>query len=147
MKLLKFEKPILKYYAVGFTPLLIFLAVFELLEVSYFNFLFFIVTFCWNFTLRSPGLIERSGSLAYRFSFIKFICTYDGVLTKLPVCERNVYAKIFFRSLAPFSFVLFVSLLTGEGNLLYSVLAVVIFEAIYALAVKKDYISESSSLN
>lgn len=140
MKIINIEKPILRFYLVGFIPILFVYIIFELLNVSYMNFLYFTVSYCWNYSLRSPGIRERVATLAYRFTFIKFTNNLDDLLTKPKICERNNYIKLLFRSFAPLSFICLIFILTGDGNFLFCLFGVVLFESVFEIAVRKDYI-------
>jgi len=140
LKFKKLEKTTMKYYAVGFIPLCVLYILFELFNIGYFNLLFFIVSYCWNFTLRSPGIEQRAASPAYKFSFIKFICFYDRFLTKFEICHKNNIIRLVSRSLAPFSFTLCIFIAAAEGNLIFSFLGSALFEFFYAFAIKKKFL-------
>ena len=126
-----------KYYIVSFFIVGICWMILSLLQVEFVNITFFLTAFIWHFALLTPGLKEKVMTNHHKLSFLAIVVRMNHYLQIFINVKRFPHSPSFIRGLSPaiFTFLLFV--LGGNGNILFTILGSVCFEASYLMIIKK----------
>ena len=119
------------FYLLFFIPLLIVVIILLFLKVLFISILFFCVAYTWHMALVTPGMREKVYSKAYRFSFLRVIFQWHDAGEKIFNTRDRKRVTLLLRTSSPFIFTFAVRLVAGSGNLLFSLLASLLFETIY----------------
>jgi len=130
-----------KYYIIGLVPYIFIVIVFEIINFSFLNKIFFYLAYFWNFYLLIPNITTAINKKRYRFSFVKLIFFANEKIQTLN-SKNNQYLESLLRSLSPFIFVLIFFLISNEGNMLFPLLGSLTFESIIKLQNRYQFLKK-----
>lgn len=122
-----------KYYFVTFTVLLVLNGLFNFIDLSYPNIIFFTTAYVWHLALLTPGLKEIVLVTHHRLSFLAIIVRANHYLQLFINLKRVPFASSFIRALSPMIFTCLLYYVSGEGYILFTLLGSFTFELVYYL--------------
>lgn len=134
-----------RYYFFSLITLMILWGILALLPIQFVNIVFFITTFVWHFTLLTPGIREKILSSGQRYSFLSVIVRINHYLQLFINLKNIPFASSIIRAISPLVFTLILLVFGGTGNLMFSLMGSVCFEAFYHFL--KPWITEISPLS
>jgi len=125
------KKKVLGKYYILVLPILFFSIIFlKLIDASFFNLIFFVVSFLWQVLLRAPYIEPKVTSRKMRFSFLKLIYSFNEFLINNFAGRESKIKESLIRMASPIMFVALLILISNEGNILYGVTGCLISEII-----------------
>jgi hypothetical protein len=128
-----------RYYLISFITAAIFWLIFILLDIDFINVTFFIMSYIWHFTLLVPGIRENLLKRKIKYSFLSIVVKVNYYLQLFLPTEKIPYGASVVRAISPFLFSSVLLIAGGIGNLLFTLLGSLVFEAIYlVMKVRRD---------
>lgn len=126
-----------RYYLISMITFLISWGALWLFKVEFVNNLFFITSYVWHFTLLTPGLKEKMLIQKQRLSFINVVVRVNYYLQLFIKIDRFSFGPSIIRAISPLVFTSLLLIVGGSGNILFTILGSVMFEAAQFLLNKK----------
>ncbi|MDO9334129.1 MAG: hypothetical protein Q7T57_06375 [Dehalococcoidales bacterium] len=130
-----------RYYIISMIGFFICWSIFSILKVEFLNTLFFIMSYIWHFTLLTPGLKDKMLTSRQRFSFINVVVRINYYLQLFIKLKKISFGPSIVRAISPMLFSLLLILVGGSGNLLFTLLGSICFEATHYFLTNKKSIS------
>ena len=118
-----------RYYLVSMISFFICWSIFSILNIEFLNSLFFMMSYVWHFTLLTPGLKEKMLTQKQRFSFINVVVRTNYYLQLFIKIKRFSFGPSIVRAISPMVFTLILMVAGGSGNILFTLLGSICFEA------------------
>lgn len=112
--------------------------IFSILNIEFINTLFFMMSYVWHFTLLTPGLKEKMLTQKQRFSFINVVVRINYYLQLFIKIKKVTFGPAIIRAISPMLFTLVLIVLGGSGNILFTLLGSLAFEATHYFFEKKS---------
>ena len=128
-----------KYYLITFSSLGLMWAIFYLMNFEFMYIVFFIMSYVWHLALTVPGLKDRVLVSYHRLSFLSVIIRLNHYLQMFIKLKNIPYQTSIIRMLSPLIFTLVISVIVGQGSLLFTVLGSIFFEVIYIFVTKNTF--------
>lgn len=127
-----------RYYVTSMFSFFIFWTILYLVNTEFINVLFFMTAFVWHFALITPGLKEKMLTKKQRFSFINVVVRINYYLQLFIRFDKFSFGPSIVRALSPLIFTLILMVLGGSGNILFTLLGSIAFEAAHYLLSRKS---------
>lgn len=129
--------PLAQYYSITMFSFFIWWTVLYFLKIEFINILFFITSFVWHFTLLTPGLKEKMLTQKQRFSFINVVVRINYYLQLFIKIKKTEFGPSIVRALSPLIFTSLLVIAGGSGNVIFTIMGSIAFEAAHYLMTKK----------
>ena len=126
-----------RYYLVSMISFFIFWSIFSVLNIEFLNNLFFMMSYVWHFVLLTPGLKEKMLTKKQRFSFINVVVRSNYYLQLFIKIDKVPFGPSIVRAISPMAFTVVLMVAGGSGNVLFTLLGSVCFEATHYFLNKK----------
>ncbi|MDD4973695.1 MAG: hypothetical protein PHY93_05060 [Bacteriovorax sp.] len=133
-----------RYYLISMISFFICWSIFSIFNLEWINALFFMTSYVWHFTLLTPGLKEKMLTKKQRFSFINVVVRTNYYLQLFIKIKKVPFGPSIIRAISPLLFTAILLVVGGSGNILFTLLGSVCFEATHYLLSKKS-LSKSTS--
>ena len=124
------KKDLIRYYLLVFLPFLFVWAILKGIGVSWFNQLWFTLSYFWPVTVNAPGVMDRVYSKKYRFSILRFIYLFDLIFKKIGKKFKIFLTSKIISSSAPLVFGFVLVLISKFGDIPFIILGVLLAESI-----------------
>jgi hypothetical protein len=130
-----------QYYSLSMASFFLCWAILTILNTEFINSLFFTMSFVWHFTLMTPGLKDKMLTKNQKFSFINVVVRINYYLQIFIRIKKTTFSPAIVRAISPMIFTLFLMIVGGSGNALFTLLGSVCFELSHYLLTNK-YLSK-----
>jgi hypothetical protein len=128
-----------RYYLISMLSFFICWSIFSVFNLEWINALFFMTSYVWHFTLLTPGLKEKMLTKKQRFSFINVVVRTNYYLQLFIKIKKVPFGPSIVRAISPLLFTAILLVLGGSGNILFTILGSVCFEATHYFLSKKSF--------
>jgi hypothetical protein len=132
-----------RYYLISMCSFFICWSLFTILNIEFLNTLFFVMSYVWHFTLLTPGLKDKMLTKKQRFSFISVVVRVNYYLQLFINIKKTSFGPAIIRALSPMIFTLILMVVGGSGNILFTLLGSVCFEATHFFLSEKYRLSSA----
>ncbi len=135
-----------QYYSLSMFSFFLCWSILSLLNTEFINSLFFTMSFVWHFTLMTPGLKDKMLTKNQKFSFINVVVRINYYFQVFIKINKTPFGPAIVRAISPMLFTLFLMIVGGSGNAVFTLLGSVCFELTHYLLTNKCLSKITSTL-